>query len=159
MIEKTVILIKPDGVVRSLVGEILHRFEKTGMKIIGLKMVWIDKDFAKEHYKAHKDKAFFKELVEFITEGPVVAVALEGVHAIHNVRKIVGATDPRDAAPGTIRGDFAHLSMEWASKQKSGGKNIIHASACKKDADEELKLWFEKKELHGYKTVHEKHTF
>ena len=159
MIEKSLVIIKPDGVERGLVGEIIKRFENTGLKIIGIKMVWIDKKFAEEHYKAHSSKPFFRELVEFITEGPVVAFVVEGVHAIDNVRRLVGSTSPHEAAPGTIRGDFAHMSMTYASKQGLGGKNVIHASGTKKEADEEIKLWFKKEELHSYTTVHEKHVF
>jgi len=159
MIEKSLVIVKPDGVERGLVGEILRRFENAGLKIIGMKMVWVDRKFAEEHYIAHKSKPFFKELVEFITEGPVVAFVLEGVHAVDNVRRLVGATSPHQAAPGTIRGDFAHLSMAYASKKGLGGKNIIHASGTKKESDEEIRLWFKKEELHSYTTVHEKHVF
>ncbi|HLG23780.1 MAG TPA: nucleoside-diphosphate kinase [Candidatus Nanoarchaeia archaeon] len=159
MIERSLVIVKPDGVQRSLVGEIITRFEKTGMKIVGMKMSWIDKKFAEEHYKAHKAKSFFKELVDFISEGPVVAFVVEGVHAVENVRKLVGKTSPHESPPGTIRGDFAHISMAYASKKGSGGKNIIHASGSKQEADEEIKLWFSDKELHTYKTVHEEHTF
>ena len=159
MIERSLVIVKPDGVERGLVGEVLRRFENAGLKIIGMKMVWVDRKFAEEHYHAHKSKPFFKELVEFITEGPVVAFVLEGVHAVENVRRLVGSTSPHEAAPGTIRGDFAHLSMAYASKKGLGGKNIIHASGTKKDADEEIKLWFSKNELHSYTTVHEKHVF
>ncbi|MBS3114239.1 nucleoside-diphosphate kinase [Candidatus Woesearchaeota archaeon] len=159
MIEKSLVIVKPDGVERGLIGEILKRFENAGLKIIGMKMVWIDRKFAEKHYKAHKTKPFFKELVEFITEGPVVAFAVEGVHAVDNVRRLVGDTSPHEAAPGTIRGDFAHISMAYASKKKSGGKNVIHASGNKKEADAEIKLWFNKDELHSYTTVHEKHVF
>ena len=159
MIERSLVIIKPDGVERSLVGEIIKRFENAGMKLVGMKMVWIDKKFAEEHYKTHKSKPFFKELVEFITEGPVVAFVVEGVHAVDNVRRLVGTTSPHEAAPGTIRGDFAHLSMAYASKKGLGGKNVIHASGSKNEADEEIKLWFKKDELHSYKTVHEKHVF
>jgi nucleoside-diphosphate kinase len=159
MIERSLIIVKPDGVERGLIGEILRRFENSGLKMIGMKMVWIDKKFAEEHYKAHKNKPFFKELVEFITEGPVVAFVVEGVHAINNARRLVGDTSPYKAAPGTIRGDFAHMSMEYASKKGLGGKNIIHASSNKKEAEAEIKLWFKKEELHSYTTVHEKHVF
>ena len=159
MIEKSLVIVKPDGVERGLVGEIIRRFENAGLKIVGMKMVWIDRKFAEKHYSAHKSKPFFKELVEFITEGPVVAVVLEGVHAVDNVRRLVGSTSPHEAAPGTIRGDFAHLSMAYASKMGLGGKNIIHASGTKKEADDEIKLWFAKDELHSYTTVHEKHVF
>ncbi len=157
MIERSVAIIKPDGVERGLIGNIITRFENTGLKIVGMKMVWIDKKFAETHYKAHKTKPFFKELVDFITEGPVVAFVVEGVHAVDNIRKLVGATSPHESMPGTIRGDFAHISMEYASKKGLGGKNVIHASGSKKEADEEIKLWFRKDELHSYTTVHEKH--
>ena len=159
MIEKSLVIIKPDGVERSLVGEIINRFENTGLKIIGMKMVWIDKKFAEQHYSAHKSKPFFKELVDFITEGPVVAVVFEGVHAVENVRRLVGSTSPHESAPGTIRGDFAHISMAYASKKGLGGKNVVHASGSKKEADEEIKLWFTNEELHSYTTVDEKHVF
>ncbi len=159
MIERSLAIIKPDGVERMLVGEIIKRFENTGMKIVGMKMVWIDRKFAEKHYSAHKSKPFFKELVEFITEGPVVAFVLEGVHAVDNVRRLVGTTSPHESPPGTIRGDFAHISMAYASKKGSGGKNVIHASGSKKEADDEIQLWFTNEELHSYKTVHEKHVF
>lgn len=159
MIERSLVIIKPDGVERALVGEIIKRFENAGLKIIGMKMVWIDRKFAQSHYSAHKSKPFFNELVDFITEGPVVAFVVEGVHAVNNVRRLVGDTSPHEAAPGTIRGDFAHISMAYASKKKSGGKNVIHASGSKKEADAEIMLWFKKDELHSYTTVHEKHVF
>ena len=159
MIERSLVIIKPDGVQRSLVGEILKRFENTGLKIVGMKMTWADRKFAEEHYRAHKAKPFFKDVVDFITEGPIVAFVVEGVHAVENVRKMVGSTSPNEAAPGTIRGDFAHISMKYASEKGSGGKNLIHASATKKEADDEIKLWFKKDELHSYKTVHEMHVF
>lgn len=159
MIERSLVIIKPDGVERGLVGEITSRFEHTGLKIVGMKMMWLDKKFAEEHYKAHKAKPFFKGLVDFITEGPVVAFVVEGVHAVDNVRKLVGHTSPHEAMPGTIRGDFAHMSMEYATKKGLGGKNVIHASGSKKEAEEEIKLWFKKEELHSYTTVHEKHVF
>ena len=159
MIERSLVIVKPDGVERGLIGEILKRFENAGLKIIGMKMVWIDRKFAEKHYGAHKSKPFFKELVDFITEGPVVAFVLEGVHAVENVRRLVGPTSPHQAAPGTIRGDFAHISMAYASKMGLGGKNIIHASGTLNEAKDEIKLWFSKDELHSYTTVHEKHVF
>jgi len=159
MIERTLVIVKPDGVERALVGEIIKRFENAGLKIVGMKMMWIDKKHGEKHYSAHKDKPFFKELVDFITEGPVVAFVLEGVHAIENARRLVGGTSPHQAAPGTIRGDFAHLSMAWASKKGTGGKNLIHASGSLKEAQYEIKLWFNKEDLHSYTTVHEKHVF
>ncbi len=159
MIERSLVIIKPDGVQRGLAGEILRRFENAGLKIIGMKMAWIDAKFAEEHYKAHKAKPFFKELVDFITEGPVVAFVVEGVHAVDNVRKLVGPTSPHEAPPGTIRGDFAHISMAYASEKGLRGKNVVHASGTKQEADAEIQLWFKKEELHSYETVHEKHVF
>ena len=159
MIERSLVVIKPDGVTRGLTGSIIRRFEQTGLKIVGMKMVWTSKDFAKKHYKAHTDKPFFKDLVEFLSEGPVVAFVVEGVHAVDNVRKLVGPTSPSDALPGTIRGDYAHLSMKYASQTGSGGKNIIHASASLAEAKEEIRIWFTDKELYTYKTVHETHVF
>jgi nucleoside-diphosphate kinase len=158
MIEQTLVLVKPDGVQRGLVGEILQRFEKVGLKIVGMKMIWVDADFAKKHYKAHVDKPFYPGLEAMITEGPVIAMALEGIHAVELVRKIVGPTEPRSAQPGTIRGDYAHVSYEYADKEKKAIKNLIHASGNKEEAKAEIKLWFKKEELHSYPTVHEKHT-
>lgn len=159
MIEKTLVLVKPDGVQRQLVGRIVQRFEDVGLKIIGMKMVWVDESFAKKHYKAHVGKPFYKGLEKFITEGPVVAFVLQGLHAVEAVRKIVGPTEPRKASPGTIRGDFAHHSQDFTDKENKSIRNLIHASGDKKEADEEIKLWFSKEELHDYSTVHEKHVF
>jgi nucleoside-diphosphate kinase len=158
MIEKTLVLVKPDGVQRGLIGEIIKRFENAGLKIAGMKMTWADKKFARQHYKAHVGKKFYPGLEAMITEGPVVAMAIEGVHAVAQVRKMVGDTEPRGAAPGTIRGDFAHVSYDYADKKGIAIKNLIHASGSKEEADAELKLWFKKEELHSYRTVHETHT-
>ncbi len=144
---------------RALVGEIIARFERMGLKIVGMKMVWIDKAFAKKHYSAHVGKSFYPGLESMITEGPVVAMALEGVHAVENVRKLVGATEPHKAAPGTIRGDYAHVSSEYANSKQAAVKNLVHASGNKEEAEQEVKLWFTAKELHSYKTVHDIHIF
>jgi len=157
MIEKTLVLIKPDGVQRSLIGQIINRFEKVGLKIIAMKMVWVDKELSKEHYIEHVKKKFYKEIEEFITEGPVVAMILEGVDAIPTVRKIVGPTEPKSAPPGTIRGDFAHVSYEYADSKKTAVRNLVHASSNKDDAEREVKLWFKPEEMHDYKTVHDIH--
>ena len=161
MIEKTLVLLKSDAVERSLVGKIIERFENAGLKIIGMKMQWINEEFAKKHYTkdiAERRGEHVREwLLQYITEGPVVAVALEGLHAIEVVRKIVGSTEPRTAPPGTIRGDFAFVSYDFADKTKKAIRNLIHASGDKKDAEHEIKLWFEPEELHSYETVHEKH--
>ena len=158
MKEQTLVLIKPDGVQRGLIGELTTRFEKAGLTIIGMKMVWIDKAFAKKHYSAHVKKSFYPTLEAMITEGPVVAMVLEGVHAVEQVRKMVGPTEPRKAPPGTIRGDYAHVSYEYADKKGVAVKNLIHASGNKAEAKQEIKLWFKKQELHTYQTVHQKHT-
>ncbi len=158
MIERTLVLVKPDGVERGFVGAILSRFEKTGLKIVGMKMVFMDSDFAKKHYAVHVNKAFYKSVEDFMISGPVVAFVLEGIDAVDLVRKMIGATEPRSAAPGTIRGDFAHHSYEYADKKGIAIRNLVHASGTKQEAKVEVALWFKKEELFSYKTVHEKHT-
>lgn len=135
--ERTFVMIKPDGVRRGLVGEILGRFERKGFRIAGLKMLRIDQALAEAHYAEHRDKPFFKGLVEFITSGPVVAFILEGPNAILEVRKMMGATHPKDALPGTIRGDFATTIDE----------NVIHGSATPEDAAREIALFFKEEEI------------
>lgn len=161
MLERTLVLIKPDGVQRQIAGEIISRFEKTGMKIIGMKMAWVDKDFAKKHYTediAIRRGENVRNLnVDFISQGPVIAIALEGVNSIENVRKMVGATEPRSAAPGTIRGDFSHMSYGYADSKNIVIKNVVHASSDAKDAEHELDVWFKSEELNSYKTVHDLH--
>ena len=158
MIEQTLVLIKPDGVERGIIGEIISRFEKVGLKIAGMKLVWVDKEFAKQHYAEHVDKPFYSGLESMITMGPVVAMALEGIDAISLVRKMVGETEPKSAPPGTIRGDFAHHSYHYTDKKGISIKNLIHASGNQEDADAEIKLWFEENEIHSYDTVHQIHT-
>lgn len=158
MIEQTLVLIKPDGVERGLIGQIVTRFEQSGLKIVGMKLVKIDKEFSKKHYAAHISKPFYKGLESFIVSGPVVAMVLEGIEAIDLVRKMVGATEPKSALPGTIRGDFSHHSYGYADKKGIAIKNLIHASGSKEDAKTEVALWFGKHELITYATVHEKHT-
>lgn len=157
MIEQTLVLIKPDGVLRQLTGKILTRFEDAGFKVVGMKMVWIDEEFSKKHYAEHVEKPFYKGLESLITMGPVVAMILEGVNCIENIRKMVGATEPKSAAPGTIRGDFTHVSYGYADSQGIGVKNVVHASADKNDASKEIPLWFEKDEIHSYDSVHDVH--
>jgi len=158
VIEQTLVLIKPDCVERSLIGRVLSRFEDAGLKIVAMKMVLLDKQFAKKHYIAHVNKPFYKGLESFIISGPVVALVLEGIESVDLVRKLVGATEPKGAAPGTIRGDFSHHSYGYADKEGIAIKNLIHASGSKQDAKSEIALWFTKQEIHSYKTVHEKHT-
>ena len=117
-VQKTLVLVKPDGVRRGLIGEVISRFERKGLKIRALKMLWMSREQAEEFYSVHREKPFFNDLVEFITSGPIVAMVLEGDEAISVVRLMIGATDGRKAAPGTIRGDFA-LSIQ---------DNVVHAS-------------------------------
>ena len=157
--ERTFVIIKPDGVQRQIVGKIIERFENVGLKIIGMKMKWIDNEFSKRHYSAHIDKPFYKGLELFMTEGPVIAFVLQGVHAVELVRKMVGSTEPHKAGPGTIRGDFSHHSYTYADTKGMAIKNVIHASGNKEEAEQEIKLWFSDLELHDYATVHEKHVF
>ena len=158
MIEKTLVLIKPDGVQRGISGEIIQRFEKVGLKIVALKMIHVDKEFARSHYEEHVDKKFYPGLESLITMGPVIAIVLEGIGSIELVRKMVGATEPKSAAPGTIRGDYAHVSYGYADDKGISIKNVIHASANKSDADKEVKLWFEDSEIYDYEVVHDVHT-
>lgn len=157
--EKTLVLIKPDGIIRNLAGKIIMRFEDAGLKIIGMKMVWVDEEFAKKHYREDIEKRHGKrvrdELIKYIKEGPVIAIVLEGADAINTTRKIVGTTYPSESPAGTIRGDFAHISKDYANTNKIMVRNLIHASGDSADAKIEVPLWFNKKELHSYKTVHD----
>ncbi len=161
-IERTLVLLKPDAVQRALMGRIISRFEDAGFKIVGMKMVWIDEDFGKKHYfdvAERRGEQVLKNLLSFMTAGPVVAMCVEGVNAVENVRKIVGGTEPKSALPGTIRGDFAHHSFAHTDANGKPIKNLIHASGNLKEAEYEVNLWFKPEELHSYKTVHEIHTF
>lgn len=181
MIEQTLVLIKPDAVQRGLTGEILQRFEKTGLKIVGLKMLKASPDLAKKHYpdslmpivggKTMKDweawgikgretkeeigTIIVNSIRDMLTNHPFIALVLEGVHAVEIVRKIVGPTGPKDAPPGTIRGDLGHSSLGFASVQKKGISNLIHASGTLDEAKQEIAIWFNQEELHHYKTVHD----
>ena len=137
MVERTLVLIKPDAVERHLAGRILDRFEQRGLGIRGAKLVHVDKSLAERHYAEHVEKPFFGELVDFITSTPTLALVLEGEGAIATVRATMGATNPANAAPGTIRGDFA-LSMP---------DNLVHGSDSPESAEREIALWFAGDEL------------
>jgi nucleoside-diphosphate kinase len=139
-LQRTLLLVKPDGVQRQLVGRVLARFEERGLKLVALKLVHIDRALAEQHYAVHSEKPFFRGLVDFITSGPLVAAALEGPNAIAIVRAMNGATRPHEAAPGSIRGDFA---VETA-------QNLVHASDSPENAAAELALWFRPEELVSY---------
>lgn len=138
--ERTLVIIKPDGVQRGLSGEILKRFEDRGFRFAGLKMIHIDRALAERHYAVHKGKFFYEELVNYITSGPVIVCVVEGPNAIGVVRAMVGATRPNEAAPGTIRGDYA----------LTGLRNLVHASDAPDTAAAEIDLYFTKDELLVY---------
>ena len=140
MNERTLVLIKPDGVQRLLVGRILGRYEDRGLKLVGLKLISVSRDLAERHYAVHREKPFFGGLVDFITSAPLVAAVLEGPNAIAVVRAMNGATRPHEAAPGSIRGDFA---LETA-------QNLVHASDGAETAEAEVALWFRPDELLEY---------
>jgi len=142
-VERTLVIIKPDAVVRGLIGEIISRFEKKGLKIIGMKMIHIDRELAEKHYEEHKGKPFFEPLIDYITKAPSVVMVLEGRCAIGVVRKMCGATDPKDAEPGTIRGDYG-LDVGDAIY------NVIHASDSEETAKREIALYFKDEELLEY---------
>lgn len=135
--ERTYLMIKPDGVQRGLIGEIIRRFETKGFTLVGLKLMSVSKELAEQHYAVHSDKPFFKGLVEFIISGPVVAMVWEGEGVIASARKIIGATKPLESEPGTIRGDFG-ITI---------GRNIIHGSDAPETAASEIDLWFKPEEL------------
>jgi nucleoside-diphosphate kinase len=179
--EQTLIILKPDTIQRAITGEIITRFERAGLKIIGMKMMIPEMELLRKHYPddlipivGNKTKedwdnygVEYSETVEeigemivdatrkFMQSAPVVAIVLEGGHAVEIVRKMVGSTGPKDSAPGTIRGDYAHLSLGRASLQKKGAANIVHASGSVEEAKQEISMWFDKEELFEYKTVHE----
>jgi nucleoside-diphosphate kinase len=140
IVERTFVMVKPDGVQRGLVGEIVGRFERRGLKIVGMKMLHMSVEFAHQHYAVHEGKPFFEGLIKYITSGPVVAMVLEGTDAIAAARATMGSTHPTKAAPGTIRGD---LGLEM-------GRNLIHGSDGPETAATEIKLWFSADELLSY---------
>ncbi|ACB50039.1 nucleoside diphosphate kinase [Crocosphaera subtropica ATCC 51142] len=138
--ERTFIMIKPDGVQRGLVGEVIGRFEAKGFTLVGLKLMSVSKELAEEHYDVHKERPFFGSLVEFICSSPVVAMVWEGDGVVASARKLIGATNPLSAEPGTIRGDFG----------VSVGRNLIHGSDAIETAQREISLWFNEKELSSW---------
>jgi nucleoside-diphosphate kinase len=141
--ERTFVLIKPDGVKRGLIGQVFHRYERAGLVIVGSKLVSPSRKKAEKHYEEHRGKSFFAPLVDLLLSGPSMAIALEGAHAIEVVRKLNGDTEPRTAAPGTIRGDFAHMGYTRSPELKGVINNIVHASDSPESALRELSLWFD----------------
>ena len=138
--ERSLVLLKPDALQRSLAGTIISRLEARGLRIVGLKMMWMDMDLARSHYEAHVDKAFFRGLAEFMTSRPIVAIAVEGKSAVDIGRQSMGSTDPQKADPGTIRGD-------WGADI---GRNLVHGSDSADSAARELDIFFQEGELFGY---------
>ncbi len=145
MIERTFVMVKPDGVQRGLVGKIVERFEQRGLKICAMKMMRIPKELAERHYEEHKGKGFYNPLLDYITSGPVACMVLEGENAVAAVRAMMGKTNPQDAAPGTIRGDFSQVT----------GRNIVHGSDSSESAKREIKLFFNDYEIHAYERIDE----
>ena len=138
--ERTFLAIKPDGVQRGLVGEIIGRFEAKGFKLVGMKLMTASRELAEQHYGVHKERPFFAGLVDFITSGPLVAMVWEGDGVVASARKMIGATNPLNSEPGTIRGDLA----------VNVGRNIIHGSDAVETAQEEISLWFKDEELSAW---------
>lgn len=146
MVERTLVLAKPDAVARGLVGEIIGRLERRGLRLSGMKMIWVDEDLAKKHYAAHQGKPFFDGLVEYITALPVVAMVWEGPSAISVVRQVMGSTDPAKAQPGTIRGDLA-LDIS---------NNLVHGSDSEESARREISLFFREDEIFSWSRPQER---
>lgn len=163
-LERTLIVFKPDSVQRGIVGEILSRFEKTGLKIVGAKMLKPSYDHYYHHYEdigkmiSRRGQQAFDVTLSMMNEGPVIAFVFEGIEAVSLVRKMVGSTEPKAALPGTIRGDYAHMSFSYADQNDVGIPNIIHASGDPEEAKQEIDYWFSEPELFSYSSVHDKFT-
>ena len=152
-IERTLVLLKPDAVARGLVGRILARFEEALLKVVAAKMVWMDADLTRRHYFDLEERfgpSVYTAMATFMQTGPVVAVVLEGVEAVACTRKLVGSTYPDQAPPGTIRGDFAHMSRAYANDRGIAVANLVHASGNVEEAAHEIEVWFGKEELFEY---------
>lgn len=162
--ERTLIIFKPDAVSRGIVGEILTRFEKVGLKIVGMKMIQPSREDFHHHYEAigklisRRGEETFENTLKMMQAGPVIAAVLEGIEAAALVRKLVGPTEPKGSAPGTIRGDYAHMSYGHGDSQGVGIPNLIHASGDQDEADLEIAHWFSQSELFDYQAAHEPFT-
>ncbi len=162
MVQRSLILLKPDALERGIVGEILTRFERVGAKIVGMKLLVSEKDTARQHYTDDLAKRRGEKvrdlMVQMLTSGPIVAVVLEGIEMVEVARKMVGATEPKTAAPGTIRGDYAHVSFKHADEKNMGVFNLIHASGNGEEAEAEIRVWFKPEELVDYEPAYTKFT-
>ena len=163
-VEKTLVLFKPDALQRGVVGEILTRFERVGLKIVATKMIAPDREHYYKHYEeigkmvTRRGEETFNITLDLMLQGPVIAMVFEGVEAVALVRKLVGTTEPKSAAPGTIRGDFSHMSFGFADSAKKGIPNLIHASGDPEEAEQEIGHWFSDDELYDYSVLNEKFT-
>jgi nucleoside-diphosphate kinase len=161
-IERTLVLLKPDAVVRGFAGRIIARFEDAALKITGIKMKQMDADFTRRHYFDLEERhgaEVYRVTATFMQQGPVIALVLEGFDAVATVRKIVGSTYPNEAPAGTVRGDFSHYSRGASIVSGKAVANLVHASGNKEEAAQEVELWFEKDELHDYRTLAEIFTY
>ncbi|HSW65902.1 MAG TPA: nucleoside-diphosphate kinase [Bacillota bacterium] len=162
--EQTLIILKPDALQRGIVGEIISRFEKVGLKIVGAKMLQPDYDHYYHHYEnigkmiSRRGQVAFDVTLEMMQRGPVLAIVLQGIEAVSQVRKMVGTTEPKSAQPGTIRGDYAHISFDYANSKGLSIPNLIHASGDVDEAKQEIAHWFADDELYDYQAVHETYT-
>lgn len=163
-VQKTLVLFKPDTVQRGLVGEILTRFERVGLKIVATKMIAPNKEHYHKHYEeigqmiTRRGEHTFDITLDLMIQGPVIAMVFEGVEAVALVRKLVGPTEPKSAAPGTIRGDYSHMSFGYADTADKGIPNLIHASGDEDEAEKEIAHWFADSEIYEYHTLNEKFT-
>jgi nucleoside-diphosphate kinase len=159
--ERTLIVLKPDAIARGLAGEIFTRFERAGLKIVGLKMTSPDEAHYHHHYEeigqliSRRGEEVYRRNADFMMTGPVIAMVIEGVQSVATVRKMVGETEPHKASPGTIRGDYAHMTIEHANQNQGGLANLIHASADPDEAKAEVKHWFKPAEIFEYKAAHQ----
>ena len=161
-VERTLVVLKPDAVARGLVGRLIQRFEDAGFKIVGAKMAVIDAEFTRKHYfdlEERLGKEVYDANAAAMQRGPVLAMVIEGVEAVANIRRMVGGTYPNEAAPGTIRGDFAHQSKAYCIENNKAVANLVHASGNPAEAKQELDLWFTAQELFDYQTLAETFTF
>ncbi|MGB3438734.1 MAG: nucleoside-diphosphate kinase [Actinophytocola sp.] len=161
-VEKTLVLLKPDAVSRGLTGRIVARFEDAALKIVGTKMKLLDAESTKQHYFDLEERLgaeIYNTTASFMQTGPVIALALEGVDAVAKVRKIIGGTYPDQAAPGTVRGDFAHQTRASSEVSGKAVMNLVHASGNSEEAKYEVSLWFDSSELFEYETLAEKYAY
>lgn len=164
LIQRSLVICKPDAVQRGIVGEILQRFERVGLKIIGMKMVMPSEDIYRAHYEdigkmiTRRGESAYRYNVTYMMSGPVIAIVFEGVEAVPLIRKIVGPTEPKSAEMGTIRGDFSHMSFGYSDAKGIGVPNLVHASGSAEEAKKEIALWFKEDELYDYSDLNEKYT-